>query len=188
VLLWAIIGLLLTIFATFAEVLIANPLEGATGDTLPRLSLGVTYQIGAVLLAACMGGKTAGAAAQIAYLAIGLLWMPVFARGGGISYVFQPSFGYLLGFIPGAWICGWWVFRSVPRIENFAIASLMGLGIVHGVGILYLLALTEFKTGMVLGDLPAMWYQYSVAPLPGQLVVVCMVAVLSWLLRRLLFY
>ena len=69
-------------------------------------SLGVTYQIGGVLLVGCLGGKNAGALSQIAYLVMGLTLLPVFADGGGIGYVKLSQFGYLLGFIPGAWICG----------------------------------------------------------------------------------
>jgi len=39
------------------------------------------------------------AMSQIVYLIIGLLGLPVFANGGGIGYVLQPTFGYLL-FLP----------------------------------------------------------------------------------------
>ncbi len=190
--LWSLIGLLLTIVSTFVQVSVATaPWNWSTQGILP-FSLGVSYQIGAVLLTACMGGKTAGTLAQIAYLFIGLAWMPVFAQGGGISYIKEPSFGYLLGFIPGAWFCGWWAFRQLPKLENFAIASLIGLGIIHAVGIVYLLALTALKAGasalVTVANLPTNLLHYSLAPLPGQLVIVCVVAVLTWVLRRLLFY
>ena len=105
-LLWSMIGLLLTMGGTFLE---------AYGITFPwnwskhgiqTFSLGVTFQIGAVLLVGCLGGKNAGALSQIAYLVMGLTLLPVFADGGGIGYVKLSQFGYLLGFIPGAWICG----------------------------------------------------------------------------------
>ncbi|MBN1464861.1 biotin transporter BioY [candidate division KSB1 bacterium] len=33
---------------------------------------------------------------QAAYLSLGLLGLPVFANGGGLGYVMQPTFGYLL--------------------------------------------------------------------------------------------
>ena len=191
VFLWALIGLLLTIVSTFAQVFVASPPWNWATQGILAFSLGVTYQIGAVLLTACMGGETAGALAQIAYLFIGLGWMPVFAQGGGLSYIREPSFGYLLGFIPGAWLCGWWALRQLPRLENFAIASLMGLGVIHAVGMVYLLGLTFSKLNASLATsqtLLANLYHYSIAPLPGQLVVVCVVAVLTGALRRLLFY
>jgi biotin transport system substrate-specific component len=36
------------------------------------------------------------ALSQIVYLLTGLLGLPVFANGGGIGYVLQPTFGYLM--------------------------------------------------------------------------------------------
>ena len=38
-----------------------------------------------------------GSLAVAVYVAVGLAGIPVFAAGGGIQYVFRPSFGYLLG-------------------------------------------------------------------------------------------
>ncbi|MEM9137569.1 MAG: biotin transporter BioY, partial [Cyanobacteria bacterium P01_F01_bin.42] len=68
--LWAIIGLLLTISGVFIEVAVPVPvwswplnLADVTIDTL-----GVTFQVGAVLFVACMGGRNAAVLSQIAYL------------------------------------------------------------------------------------------------------------------------
>ena len=36
------------------------------------------------------------AMSQLTYLIIGLMGVPVFALGGGIGYILQPTFGYLL--------------------------------------------------------------------------------------------
>jgi biotin transport system substrate-specific component len=36
------------------------------------------------------------ALSQIMYLILGLLGLPIFAQGGGIGYIVQPTFGYLL--------------------------------------------------------------------------------------------
>lgn len=35
----------------------------------------------------------------IVYLLLGLIGLPVFARGGGIFYIAKPTFGFLLGFL-----------------------------------------------------------------------------------------
>ena len=40
------------------------------------------------------------------YVLMRLLGLPVFASGGGFSYVFNPSFGYLIGFLFGSVIVG----------------------------------------------------------------------------------
>ena len=157
-------------------------------------SLGVTFQVGAVLLTGCLGGKTAAATAQIAYLVLGLLLfqffgLPIFAQGGGLDYVHEPTFGYLVGFIPAAWICGYLAFQETPKLERLAFSSLSGLGVIHLFGLSYL------TLGSLLGWLKATaapyWeliFTYSLLPLPGQLVVVCAVAVIAFLMRHLLFY
>ncbi|MFI3252485.1 MAG: biotin transporter BioY, partial [bacterium] len=36
----------------------------------------------------------------LVYILIGLIGIPVFSNGGGIHYVFSPTFGYIIGFIP----------------------------------------------------------------------------------------
>lgn len=48
-----------------------------------------------------LGGKL-GAVSVACYVVLGLLGVPIFAEGGGLSYVFQPTFGYLIGFCAGA--------------------------------------------------------------------------------------
>ena len=40
------------------------------------------------------------------YVCMGLIGLPVFTSGGGISYVLIPSFGYLIGFIISSWFVG----------------------------------------------------------------------------------
>ena len=51
-------------------------------------------------------GPRGGFASQGIYLVLGLAGLPVFTAGGGPAYVFQPSFGYLLGFLVAAPLVG----------------------------------------------------------------------------------
>jgi biotin transport system substrate-specific component len=187
-LLWALIGLLLTIGGTFLEAFITTPPWSWSGQGIHTVSLGVSYQIGAVLLTACLGGKNAGALSQIAYVVLGLN-LPVFTQGGGISYLKEPSFGYLLGFIAGAWVCGYLAFRMPPRVESLAFSCLCGLLTIHVYGLGYLIIFHTFSLAK-LGGLPLMQaiMKYSIYPLPGQLVVVCAITVLAFALRQLMFY
>lgn len=188
-LLWALIGLLLTIGGTFLEVHITNLPWNWSQQGIQTYSLGVTYQVGAVLFVGCMGGKNAGALSQIAYLVLGLIAFPVFSQGGGIGYLNEPSFGYLLGFIPGAWLCGFLAFRAPLRLESLAFSCICGLLLVHISGLTYLIV-AHFLSWPATEVLP-FWLatlKYSFYPLPGQLVVVCAVTVLAFTLRQLMFY
>ena len=65
-----------------------------------------TLQFLFVTLAGMLLGSRRGSLAVAVYVAVGLAGIPVFAAGGGIQYVFRPSFGYLLGFIAAAWLTG----------------------------------------------------------------------------------
>ena len=185
--LWAIIGLLLTISGVFIEVAMPVPTVWPVDwNQIDIYSLGVTLQVGAVLLVGCLGGKNAGALSQIAYLVLGLSGVQVFSQGGGLSYLQEPTFGYLLGFLPGAWICGYLAFRKQRRLEVMLLSCLCGLVAIHLTGMIYLTGLSVLQVS------PINWgesiWQYSVLPLFGQLIVMCAVAVIAFLFRRILFY
>ncbi len=184
---WAFIGLLLTIGGTFLDAYITTSPLNWNDSGLQTFYLGITYQIGAVLLTGCLGGKNAGAISQIAYLLLGLTWLPVFAQGGGVDYLKQPYFGYILGFIPGAWLCGLLAFKTQPKIEAIALSCFFGLLAVHTTGLGYLLISYVFKINSQL-PLLQLATQYSLYPFPGQLVIVCAVTVLAYSLRHLMFY
>jgi biotin transport system substrate-specific component len=186
--LWAVIGLLLTISGVFIEVAIPVPPLAWPIDWshVPTYSLGVTLQIGAILLVGCMAGRNAAALSQIAYLILGLSGFQIFAQGGGLGYLREPTFGYLLGFLPGAWICGHIAFQQHRRLDNLIMSCLWGLGAIHLVGLAYLTVLSIFRITS------ANWWdavlRYSVYPLPGQFIIVCTVAAVAYLMRILLFY
>jgi biotin transport system substrate-specific component len=147
-----------------------------------------------VLLVGCLGGRNAAVLSQVAYLALGLLWfdtfgLQIFDQGGGLGYVREPAFGYLLGFIPAAGVCGYLAFQSRPRLETLALSCLVGLVAIHITGLLYL------SVASLIGwvDTSLLSYgqavlAYSVYRIPGHLAIACIVTVLAYSLRRLMFY
>ncbi|WP_213810001.1 biotin transporter BioY [Jeotgalicoccus sp. WY2] len=69
-----------------------------------RIPLGpipFTLQVPMVLLAGMLLGKKLGLISITAYIFIGLIGIPVFAGAGGLGSLVSPSFGFVLGFIPG---------------------------------------------------------------------------------------
>jgi biotin transport system substrate-specific component len=188
-LIWAVIGLALTIAGSWLEAYTTNfPWNWSQQGIIPQ-PLGVTYQIAAVLLVGCLGGKNAGALSQIAYLVIGLFWFPVFHEGGDLDYIQKPSFGYLLGFIPGAWICGYLAFFRRPKIEFLALSCLSGLFTVHLFGLVYLYLMNTLnwfpQKALPLAEAIS---TYTLQPFPAHLIMVCAVTVVAYTLRRLMFY
>jgi biotin transport system substrate-specific component len=74
---------------------------------LPGSPVPVTAQTLAVLLVGAMLGPRRGVLAVGVYLLCGLAGLPVFAAGGGPAYLLSPTAGYLLGFLPAAFLAGY---------------------------------------------------------------------------------
>jgi biotin transport system substrate-specific component len=74
--------------------------------SVPVLPIPVTLQTFAVAALAAGFGWRIGVATVALYLAEGLAGLPVFASGGGWDYVLRPSFGFLVGYLPMAYIIG----------------------------------------------------------------------------------
>ncbi|MDO4898929.1 MAG: biotin transporter BioY [Rothia sp. (in: high G+C Gram-positive bacteria)] len=130
---------LIAVFAAFIAVCALLP-------AIPVGPLGVpiTLQTLAIYTAALiLGGRRATLAVTL-YLVAGLLGLPVFARGGaGFGVIATPSFGYLLGFIPGALLAGslsysfWrkrsasgkqWLWQALAALAGFAVIQIFGIG------------------------------------------------------------
>ncbi len=74
---------------------------------LPFTPVPLTMQPFAVLLVGALLGSRRGALAMLAYLAEGAAGLPVFAGGsGGVSRILGPTGGYLMGFVPAAFVTG----------------------------------------------------------------------------------
>ena len=74
--------------------------------TIPVPPVPFSLQIFFAILAGALLGSRRGAISVAVYVLLGLCGLPVFTKGAGLSYIFQPTFGYLAGFILGAWLCG----------------------------------------------------------------------------------
>lgn len=188
VLLWGTIGLILTIGGTFIPAYsIAAPWSWF-GDGSVIQTLGVSYQVGAVLLTACLGGKNAALLSQTAYVLLGISGMPIFDRGGGWDYIQQPNFGYLLGFIVGAWLCGWLAFQTRVRFANLIASCFAGLIVIHTIGIIYF-TITYYTTDFA-SEIDSLFQGiaiYSLQPFPGQLALICAVSIVAFVMRKLMF-
>ena len=66
----------------------------------------ITLQFFFTAMAGLLLGAKLGALSQLLYVVLGLVGVPIFAAGGGFGYIFNPTFGFLLGLIPTAWVIG----------------------------------------------------------------------------------
>jgi biotin transport system substrate-specific component len=188
-LLWAIGGLLLMVCANFVLVYTTTP-PWQWQQGVGLLPLNISCQVAAVLLVACVGGRNASTLVQLIYLIVGLTgFYAVFSDGGGFQYLQKPVFGYILGFLPASWLCGSLAFRLRPTLENIGFSCVSGLATIHLVGMFYLLCLqvVSWVAGMPFALQQLVW-QYSLNPLPSQLILLCATSLIAFGLRRLLLY
>lgn len=110
---------------------------------LPFTPVPLTLQPTLVLLAGVALGARAGAASQLAYLAIGALGAPFFAWSPallpGLGRLFGPTGGYLLCYPLAAWLVGHLVERSQARgSRSGGVTAKAVLAMVAGLGPIYL--------------------------------------------------
>ena len=65
-----------------------------------------TLQVFFVCMAGVLLGPKYGALSQLVYIALGLMGLPIFTAGGGLGYVFQPTFGFFALLYPRS-LCHW---------------------------------------------------------------------------------
>lgn len=114
-------------------------------------------QIPTIMFIAVLLGRRFGIASVLIYILAGLFLAPVFALGGGIEYVFQYGFGYILAYIPAVFFSGS-ILKSGLTYRNMAQATLVGVLTIHIVGILYMLfiaALQKENSALILGWISA---------------------------------
>lgn len=74
---------------------------------LPFTPVPITMQTFFVLLSGALLGRKFGCLSQTGYIILGVLGLPIFAgAGSGISCLFGPSGGYLLGFVAASFLLG----------------------------------------------------------------------------------
>lgn len=101
-----------------------------------------TLQTFFVTLTGLLLGARLGALSALLYLAAGLAGFPVFTGGGGLGYVFEPSFGYLLGFVLSAYATGRVAHAAQPpSTRRLYAAAFAGLAVVYLCGTAYYAAL-----------------------------------------------
>jgi biotin transport system substrate-specific component len=111
--------------------------------SVPVLPVPVTLATFAVAALAAGFGARIGVATVALYIAEGLAGLPVFTFGGGWTYVMSPTFGFILGYLPMAWIIG----RAADAGASGKVFRLFGVmlladAVVFAFGFLWLLAVS----------------------------------------------
>lgn len=139
-----------------------------------------TLQYLFTMLAGLLLGPELGALSVGLYMLLGLMGLPVFAEGGGFWYVLKPSFGYIPGFILGAYLTGM-LAKGHSGIGRLLAANLTGLLSVYAVGMAYYYVICNYVLDTPIGFWPLFLYCFLLA-VPGD---ICLCFVAAALTRRL---
>lgn len=149
---------------------------------IPMWPVPLTLQFMFTALAGVLLGGKRAAMSQLIYLLIGLAGIPVFTQGGGITYALKPSFGFLIGLIPSAYVIGAMTKKN-GTIVAIAKACIAGLAVLYLIGLPYMyLAVNVFmKSNMT--PVSAI-YAGMVLFLPGDLLKIAAVSVITNQIRK----
>ncbi|HXK78196.1 MAG TPA: biotin transporter BioY, partial [Oscillospiraceae bacterium] len=114
---------------------------------MPLLLVPMTLQFFFVNLAVLFQERPYGILSVLAYLLLGLGGLPVFAGGGGISYLLNPTFGYLIGFLLAAAVSGYLKNRLAHTASGCILLSMLNIFLIHLCGVSYFYCLSNFYLG-----------------------------------------
>ena len=118
-------------------------IETKAGNPVP-----ITGQTFAILVTGVLLGARLGTAAVLAYLVAGIVGAPVFADWSRYYTAFAGATGgYLIGFLPAAFIVGWFAERGWDRSMWLLLPMLMANAIIYVPGLIWLngwLAIMDF--------------------------------------------
>ena len=123
----------------------------------------ITGQTLAVITVGAALGARRGAAALTTYMLAGLAGAPIFAGAvAGPAYVLMPSFGFVLGFIPAAFVAGWCAERAWDRRPVLAFLGFVGASIIPFlIGLPYMALILASVQGVTVT--PALIWEAGVA-------------------------
>ncbi|RKH14732.1 biotin transporter BioY [Corallococcus sp. CA053C] len=150
--------------------------------TVPGSPVPITGQTLAVILTAAALGPRRGTAGQLVYLLLGAVGLPFYAKGAsGWGQLVGPTGGYLVAFLPAAWLVGLAARHGLDRRPWTAVPVFLGGQLVIlGIGMAWLrvAAALDAATAFHKGFLPFV---------PGGLLkafIAGLITFLAWRLTR----
>lgn len=129
------------------------------------------FQLPLAVFTGALLGPILGSVSIAGFLITGLFILPVFSGGGGIEYISNPGFGFLLGMMFSACYAGYYIRQMYKDKKPFLCSiRILGVGffavmVTHLTGIIALAGLT--LAGAMSFDAFQHWVvQYSLKPMP----------------------
>ena len=110
--------------------------------TLESGEVPFTLQTMIVMLAGMVLGSRDAALSQMGYIGLLLIGLPVDARGLGFAVFAGPTWGFIVGFVPAAFVIGAICERFGNKIWVHLIAASIGASIYFTIGTIVLMSMT----------------------------------------------
>lgn len=139
----------------------------------------LTFQTVTAVLCGLLLGWKKGVISMSVYCFMGLVGLPVFSAGGGIYYIFKPSFGYILGFIFSAAAGGLIVNNKNdknPATRRYIVAGICAFLADYIVGIPYCMVVAKLSG---LENLTQLFITGNLVYMPKDLVLSILAALLA---------
>ena len=123
---------------------------------VPFSPVPITGQTFGVLFLGALLGSRIGALSIMFYIIEGIIGLPVFAGlSTGFLYLLGPTGGYLIGFIPAAFIVGYFSEKGLTnKISTTFITMIVGTGVIFAFGVSWLAASAGIQTALIVGFYP----------------------------------
>ena len=141
---------------------------------IPTPLLPITLQTLFIILAGLILGSKFGAISVSIYVLLGLSGVPVFTQGGGVNYILNPTFGYILSFIPGAYLAGYIREKFGAKFLTCTFAGILAIILIYTVGIPYYYLVARFYLNNVIATKTILTV-FILMPLPGD-IISCVIA------------
>ena len=158
--------ILLLIIATFTQLTLTHfylPLDWLSYvgqdfsdvDTIQHFTKTYRYipQIPILFFIIALLGRKFGILVVSLYIFWGMFF-PVFALGGGINYLLEYGFGYILAFIPAIFFSGT-LLKVKTDFLRIVLLSVLGVLAIHVLGVLYMLFIATLRDASM--DLVSSW-------------------------------
>lgn len=106
----------------------------------------ITLQTFVVILCSLFLGVKKSLIVFLTYIVLGLFGLPVFAKMyGGFNYIFEPSFGFIIGFLASSLFLGLF---SKKKSHEIMIASFFSIFIIYVFGVIYFYVIFNYHLGL----------------------------------------
>lgn len=128
----------------------------ASQISVPLKPVPLTFQSATVILLGMAYGPRYGTYIVLTYLVAGICCMPVFAElSAGPHVIVGPTGGYLIGFVPAAFISGYLAKTGFANnIFLSLIAACLGVAVIFTCGLLQLSQFVGWQNAVTVGLLP----------------------------------